>query len=134
MRCTRITSEVGTLVGMAVDGETTWLGTALAARRMGITTRTLYKFIDAGELPAYKFGRVIRLKEHGVPHLRGRGRGDQQVRVRVAIPQQLTDEQRQLFEQLAQTFGDGRRGDGQRGDGKAGKGLFDRVKDVLGGD
>src|SRR4051794_41057960 len=36
---------------MAADGETTWLGTALAARRMGITTRTLYKFIDAGELP-----------------------------------------------------------------------------------
>src|SRR4051812_2492906 len=51
---------------MAADAETTWGGTALAARRMGITTRTLYKFIDAGELPAYKFGRVIRLKQSDI--------------------------------------------------------------------
>ena len=28
--------------------------------------RTLYRFIDEGELPAYKFGRVIRLKEDDV--------------------------------------------------------------------
>ena len=74
-------------------------------------------------------GRVIRLKERGVPHLRRHGRGDQQVRVRVAVPQQLTDEQRELFERLAQTFD----GASARTDGKS-KGLFDRVKDVLGGE
>lgn len=28
--------------------------------------RTLYRFIDEGELTAYKFGRVIRLKEEDV--------------------------------------------------------------------
>lgn len=28
--------------------------------------RTLYRFIDEGELAAYKFGRVIRLKEDDV--------------------------------------------------------------------
>lgn len=43
-------------------GEITWLSTAEAAHRLGITPRTLYRFIDAGELPAYRFGRVIRLK------------------------------------------------------------------------
>jgi molecular chaperone DnaJ len=81
-------------------------------------------------------GRVLRLKDRGVPHLRGHGRGDQQVRVRVAVPQQLTDEQRGLFEALARSFaGDDVRADGKQGsDGKSGKGLFDRVKDVLGGD
>ena len=42
------------------------MGTAEAARRMGITTRTLYKFIDEGLLAAYKFGRVIRLKQSDV--------------------------------------------------------------------
>ena len=42
------------------------MGTAQAARRMGITTRTLYKLIDEGSLPAYKFGRVIRLKQDDV--------------------------------------------------------------------
>lgn len=39
-----------------------WLGTTEAAEQLGIGLRTLYRLIDAGELPAYKFGRVIRLK------------------------------------------------------------------------
>jgi excisionase family DNA binding protein len=43
-----------------------WLGTHEAARMLGVTTRTLYRFIDEGQLPAYKFGRVIRLKESDV--------------------------------------------------------------------
>lgn len=40
-----------------------WLSTKEAARRLGITPRTLYRLIDEGQLPAYKFGRVIRLQE-----------------------------------------------------------------------
>ena len=44
--------------------EVVWLSTREAAARLGITTRTLYRMIDSGQLPAYKFGRVIRLKEH----------------------------------------------------------------------
>ncbi len=47
---------------MARD-EVVWLGTREAARQLGITTRTLYRLIDGGDLPAYKFGRVIRLKQ-----------------------------------------------------------------------
>ncbi len=39
-----------------------WLSTADAAKRLGITPRTLYRMIDEGQLPAYRFGRVIRLK------------------------------------------------------------------------
>ncbi|HSL57628.1 MAG TPA: helix-turn-helix domain-containing protein [Acidimicrobiales bacterium] len=42
--------------------EIRWLSTAEAARRLGITSRTLYRFIDEGALPAYRFGRVIRLQ------------------------------------------------------------------------
>ena len=42
--------------------EDEWLSTAEAARRLGITARTLYRFIDEGQVPAYKFGRVIRLR------------------------------------------------------------------------
>ena len=44
----------------------TWLGTADAAERLGVTVRTLYRLIDSGELPAYRFGRVIRLKEDDI--------------------------------------------------------------------
>lgn len=42
--------------------EPIWLSTKEAARRVGITPRTLYRLIDEGQIPAYKFGRVIRLK------------------------------------------------------------------------
>lgn len=42
--------------------EIEWLSTQDAARRLGITPRTLYRFIDLGDLPAYRLGRVIRLK------------------------------------------------------------------------
>lgn len=46
--------------------ETVWLSTSQAASQLGITTRTLYRLIDSGQLPAYRFGRVIRLKEQEV--------------------------------------------------------------------
>lgn len=46
--------------------EIQWLGTAEAARYLGLTSRTLYRLIDEGQLPAYKFGRVIRLKQADV--------------------------------------------------------------------
>ncbi len=43
-----------------------WLSTAEAAKALGITPRTLYRFIDQGEMPAYRFGRVIRLRRSEV--------------------------------------------------------------------
>lgn len=46
--------------------EVVWLNTAKAAERLGVTPRTLYRFIDEGQVSAYRFGRVIRLKEHEV--------------------------------------------------------------------
>jgi excisionase family DNA binding protein len=49
-----------------VTDEMAWLGTKDAAARLGITLRSLYRFIDEGDLAAYKFGRVIRLKEEDV--------------------------------------------------------------------
>lgn len=43
------------------DGD--WLSTKDAALALGLTPRTLYRLIDEGQLPAYRFGRVIRLKQ-----------------------------------------------------------------------
>ena len=40
-----------------------WLGTTEAAEKLGVVPRTLYRMIDEGQIPAYKMGRVIRLKE-----------------------------------------------------------------------
>lgn len=49
-----------------MSSEQRWLSTNQAAERLGVSLRTLYKFIDEGSVPAYKFGRVIRLREHEV--------------------------------------------------------------------
>ncbi|MGH9109518.1 MAG: helix-turn-helix domain-containing protein [Acidimicrobiales bacterium] len=49
-----------------MSGQVRWLSTKDASARLGVTLRSLYRFIDGGELAAYKFGRVIRLKEEDV--------------------------------------------------------------------
>jgi len=49
-------------------------------------------------------GTVFRLKNKGIPHIRGRGRGDQLVAVSVVTPESLTKEQRQLFEKLTNSL------------------------------
>ncbi len=51
---------------MTMTDAITWLSTKEAAERLGITLRSLYRFIDEGDLVAYKFGRVIRLQEADV--------------------------------------------------------------------
>jgi excisionase family DNA binding protein len=68
----RIEPPWGTLTDMS--GEIHWLSTADAAKRLGVSLRTLYKFIDEGNLPAYKFGRVIRLQEGEVDSFIGTAR------------------------------------------------------------
>jgi len=43
-----------------------WLSTKEASSRLGVTLRSLYRFIDTGQLSAYRFGRVIRLMDSDV--------------------------------------------------------------------
>ena len=43
---------------------------------------------------------VIRLRQKGVIHLRGSGRGDHYVRIKVTVPKHLTHHQKQLLEQF----------------------------------
>ncbi len=50
-------------------------------------------------------GEVFQLKNKGIPHLHGRGYGDQMVRLLVVTPESLTKKQRQLFEELGETLG-----------------------------
>jgi molecular chaperone DnaJ len=70
-------------------------------------------------------GRVIRLKDKGVPHLRGSGRGDQLVRVKVVVPTSLSEKQKGLFQELARSLG-------TEAVGQDSKGLFHKMKDALG--
>lgn len=70
-------------------------------------------------------GKVVTLRGKGVPHLRGSGRGDQLVVVNVEIPTRLSQEQRQLFEQLAKSLGSEVR--------PQERGFLDWLKETLGG-
>ena len=45
----------------------------------------------------------FRLKGHGIQQLRGQGKGDLIVRVRVEIPRKLTEKQRELLRQFDDT-------------------------------
>ena len=70
-------------------------------------------------------GAVFRMKGKGVPHLRRNTRGDQLVLVNVAIPMQLTAEQKRLFLELAKTMG-------QEVIPQQERGFFDKLKDAFG--
>lgn len=39
-----------------------WLSVPEAAGYLGVGMRTVYKFLDQGLIPAYRLGRVIRIK------------------------------------------------------------------------
>jgi molecular chaperone DnaJ len=75
--------------------------------------------------PGTQPGKIFKLRGHGVPHLRSSGRGDQLVIVGVEIPTQVSQDQRELFEKLAETLGTEVL--------PQEKGFFDRLKEVLSG-
>jgi molecular chaperone DnaJ len=74
-------------------------------------------------------GQMVRLRGKGVPHLGSSGRGDQLVYLDVAIPRTLTKEQKALYRQLHEIEG----APEPRDEGDA-RGVFDRIKDAIGGE
>jgi molecular chaperone DnaJ len=54
--------------------------------------------------PGTQMGSILRLRGRGVPHLRRNGRGDLLILVRVEIPTDLTEEQREHFRALAESL------------------------------
>jgi len=55
-------------------------------------------------------GKVFQLKNKGISHLHRNGRGDQLVRLLVVTPESLTEKQRQLFQELANSLSPAKRG------------------------
>jgi molecular chaperone DnaJ len=73
-------------------------------------------------------GHVERLRGLGVPHLRGRGRGDLFVHVLVETPTRLTPEQAELLRQFAVARGE----DVTPPGGGGGDGVFSRLRSAFG--
>ncbi|MFQ6027436.1 MAG: molecular chaperone DnaJ [Dehalococcoidia bacterium] len=87
-------------------------------------------------------GAEFLIRGRGIPHINSSRRGDLRVTVDVRVPQELNSRQRQLLQELAESFGsNGASGSASQnaseptedGDtpGKD-KGFFDRIKDALG--
>ncbi|MCL4313401.1 MAG: molecular chaperone DnaJ [Actinobacteria bacterium] len=73
------------------------------------TKITLDTFDKSEELvipPGTQSGEVFRLRGRGVPHLKGRGRGDLLVHVIVETPRSLTKSQEELLRQFAAERGE----------------------------
>lgn len=69
-------------------------------------------------------GSIFRLKNKGIPYLRGNGRGDQYVKVDIEVPKKLNEKQKAALRGFADISGD--EVHEQR------KGFFDKMKDALG--
>ena len=84
--------------------------------------------------PGTQHGHVERLRGLGVPHLRGRGRGDLFVHVLVATPGDLTPEQDELLRQFAASRGEEVLEPGaHHGHGHGhGEGVFSRLRSAFG--
>ena len=78
------------------------------------------------EIPAgTQSGTVLTVKDKGVPHLRGNGKGDLKVRLTVVTPKKLSDKQRQLLLDFARLSGEEIKPKNQS--------FVKKVKDVLSG-
>ncbi len=76
--------------------------------------------------PGTQSGRILRMREKGIPHLNSYGRGDQLVRVNVWVPTRLNQQERTLLKQL----GDSENINPKEGDKSANsdKSFFGRMK------
>ncbi len=111
--------DIGVNVAQAALGDRITVDTVDGAQELAIP-------------PGTQTGKVFRLRGKGFPRLRSdgssAGRGDQLVYVEVRTPTQLTEHQRELFEQLADSLGP------EITPQTGGRGFFDKVMDFLAGD
>ena len=76
-------------------------------------------------------GAVFRLKGKGIPHLRGKGRGDHRIKVRIVVPGDLNDEQRELLKAFDASLGNKNYDKTVKKSGKTHRGFFEKMKDAF---
>ncbi len=98
----------------------TFIQAALGAE---VTVQTLYGKVKMHVPEGTQTHSIFRLKGKGMPHMHGRGNGDQHVRVIVKTPTNLTHEQKLMFKEL-EDVGSGDKSHSK----KKGRGIFEKVK------
>jgi molecular chaperone DnaJ len=77
--------------------------------------------------PGTPYGHVHKIRGEGVPHLRGRGRGDLYVHTLIETPSELSEEQDELLRQYAAARGESISEPGAAG----GDGVFSRLRSAF---
>ena len=81
--------------------------------------------------PGTQNGAVFRLKGKGIPHLRGKGRGDHRIKVRVVVPTDLNENQKRLLKEFDQSLVDKNYDKAGKKSTKSHRGFFDKMKDAF---
>lgn len=110
-------SEADLLYALPINIAQATLGDKVAVPTLGGGETELA--IPAGTQP----GSILRIKGQGVPLLRGDGRGDLVVALKIVIPTSLSKEQKKSFAQLKDTLGVPKPNED--------KGLFDKLKETF---
>ncbi len=113
---------------------------AQAALGEDVAVDTLYGKVKMNIPAGTQTHSVFRLRDKGIQHLHGHGKGDQLVRVVIKTPTKLTHEQRELLKEFEDLTG-GKKSEGtekernerSKDKSKKSKGFFDKVKDAFEG-
>lgn len=81
------------------------LGYAQVALGTEATVPTMDGDVSLSIPPGSQPGQVFRLKGKGMPRLNGYGKGNQLVRLSIAVPTQLTQRQKEILQELAKEMG-----------------------------
>jgi molecular chaperone DnaJ len=103
------------------------IGLAQAALGTECVVETLEEAQTVVVAPGTPYGHVHKIKGEGVPHLRGRGRGDLYVHTMVETPGELSEEQDELLRQFAAARGEEVSPPGAGG----GDGVFSRLRSAF---
>ena len=91
----------------SVQGHDLYINREIKLSDAILGTRLSVPALDNKELslkipPSTKHKTKMRLSNHGLPHMKGRGKGDLYVLIHVNIPKHLTSEQKKLIKKLAE--------------------------------
>ncbi|MFA5833970.1 MAG: molecular chaperone DnaJ [Bacteroidota bacterium] len=79
--------------------------------------------IDAGTMP----GKMMRMKERGIPHLNAYGRGDQLIQVQIWVPHKVNSREKELLKELS----DSEHINPSEEEKSKSKSLFEKMKNVF---
>jgi len=78
--------------------------------------------------PGTPSGRMLRMRDRGIPHLNGRGSGDQLVRINVWVPSRLSTKEKELLKELGSMEHMSPTEEERRASGRS---FFEKMKDAF---